>query len=617
MAELLSPDYVFDFLTNDLAQDFKDSDMKPQEEAEEEPKEEHAEAIPPAIGSPPVSLPITPPPPSESLSDSDSAALVTANGTLWVPPLGSSFEVRGPSSVSSPLPHLFGRKVKRLREDTMTLYGSVRTLERGMRTLQIDIVVTRTRVDRIRRRMDAFDVDLGFVERDATRTSDNLLALQEDRSRDQEKIRKLERRVDALKVSNTLMAMDRDMMEIEFLACVFGFLRAIKRIVKNQVAEAIAEYERNKTNPEGAGGSGNAREAPEKIEHELWTLSIKGDDIDGYTNRFHELAVMCPTLVTLECKKIERYVWGLLERIQGNNRSQEAAKAYLAALAEGRGYQGNLPLYNQCNLHHNGTDKSFVSTAFTTFIDITPSTIDSSYEVELADGRVTNEKRLEDFPVVRNFPEVFSNDLLGLPPVCKVEFHIYLIPGAMALAKSPYRLAPFEMYELANQLKELQDNGFISPSHSPWGAPMLFVKKKDGLRMCLDYRELNNLTVKNCYPLPRIEDLFDQLLGARYFSKINLRSGYHQLRIHEMDIPKTAFRTRYGHFKFTIMPFGLTNARAVFIDLMNRVCKPYLDKIVIVFIDDILIYSKFKEKHEVHLKLILELLKKEKLYAKF
>ncbi|GKC16866.1 putative nucleotidyltransferase, ribonuclease H [Tanacetum coccineum] len=151
------------------------------------------------------------------------------------------------------------------------------------------------------------------------------------------------------------------------------------------------------------------------------------------------------------------------------------------------------------------------------------------------------------------------------------------------------------------------------------GEPLvLFVKKKDGsFRMCIDYRELNKLTVKNRYPLPRIDDLFDQLQGSRYFLKIDLRSGYHQLRVREEDIPKTAFRTRYGHFEFTVMPFGLTNAPAVFMDLMNRVCRPYLDKFVIVFIDDILIYSKSKEEHEVHLKLILELLEKEKLFGKF
>ncbi|GKA82179.1 reverse transcriptase domain-containing protein [Tanacetum coccineum] len=174
------------------------------------------------------------------------------------------------------------------------------------------------------------------------------------------------------------------------------------------------------------------------------------------------------------------------------------------------------------------------------------------------------------------------------------------------------------MLELSNQLKELQEKGFIRPSHSLWGAPVLFVKKKyDAMRMCIDYRELNKLTIKNRYPLPRIDDLFDQLQGACCFSKIDLHSGYHQLRVREEDIPKTAFRTRYGHFEFTVMPFGLTNAPTIFMDLMNRVCKPYLDKFVIVFIDDILIYSKSEEEHEVHLKTILDLLKKEKLYAKF
>ncbi|GJU76466.1 putative reverse transcriptase domain-containing protein, partial [Tanacetum coccineum] len=178
------------------------------------------------------------------------------------------------------------------------------------------------------------------------------------------------------------------------------------------------------------------------------------------------------------------------------------------------------------------------------------------------------------------------------------------IKCASPVVRSPYRLAPSEMLELSNQLKELQEKGFIRPSHSPWGAPVLFVKKKDGsMRMCIDYRELNKLTIKNRYPLPRIDDLFDQLQGACCFSKIDLRSGYHQLRVREEDIPKTAFRTRYGHFEFTVMPFGLTNAPAIFMDLMNRVCKPYLDKFVIVFIDDILIYSKSENRRtEVHLK---------------
>nr|GEY70593.1 putative reverse transcriptase domain-containing protein [Tanacetum cinerariifolium] len=205
-----------------------------------------------------------------------------------------------------------------------------------------------------------------------------------------------------------------------------------------------------------------------------------------------------------------------------------------------------------------------------------------------------DEVRLDDIRTVCDFPEVFLNELIGLPPVREIKFCIDLIPGVLPVVKSPYRQAPSKMQELSNQLKEIQEKGLIRPSHSPWGVPILFFKKKDGaLRMCIDYRELNKLTIKNRYPLPRIDDLFDQLQGACYFSKIDLYSGYHQLRVREEDIPKTAFRTRYGHFEFTVMPFGLTNAPAVFMDLMNQ------------------------EEHEAHLKTILDLLKKEKLYAKF
>ncbi|GJT11735.1 putative reverse transcriptase domain-containing protein [Tanacetum coccineum] len=172
-------------------------------------------------------------------------------------------------------------------------------------------------------------------------------------------------------------------------------------------------------------------------------------------------------------------------------------------------------------------------------------------------------KQLKDVPIVRDFPEVFPEDLSGLPPARPVEFQIDLIPGAAPVARAPYRLAPSEMKELSEQLQELSDKGFIRPSSSPWGALVLFVKKKDGsFRMCIDYRELNKLTVKNRYPLPRIDDLFDQLQGSSIYSKIDLRSGYHQLRVREQDIPKTAFRTRYGHYEFQVMPFRLTNAPA-------------------------------------------------------
>ncbi|KAJ0565465.1 putative nucleotidyltransferase, Ribonuclease H [Helianthus annuus] len=226
--------------------------------------------------------------------------------------------------------------------------------------------------------------------------------------------------------------------------------------------------------------------------------------------------------------------------------------------------------------------------------------------------------KIEDIPVISEYPEVFPEELPGLPPDRKVEFRIDIIPGAAPVARAPYRLAPTEMKELRTQLDELLAKGFIKPNSSPWGAPLLFVKKKDGsMRLCIDYRELNKVTIKNRYPLPRIDDLFDQLQRASYFSKIDLRSGYHQLKVRDEDVHKTAFRTRYGHYEFLVMPFGLTNAPAAFMDLMNRVCKPYLDKFVIVFFDDILIYSKNQADHEKHLRCILKLLHHEKLYAKF
>ncbi|GJX80169.1 putative reverse transcriptase domain-containing protein [Tanacetum coccineum] len=323
------------------------------------------------------------------------------------------------------------------------------------------------------------------------------------------------------------------------------------------------------------------------------------------------------------------------------NKRQEAVRAYAATLAE-----------NSRVLFDSGADKSFVSISLASMLNIPPITIDTFYNIEMADGNLvstntviqgctltllnqpfkidlmpiklgsfdvvigmdwlskyhakilcdekvvhipingetliirvqvmekkSDEKRLEDIPVVREFPEVFPEDLPGLPPVRQVEFQIDLIPGATPVARAPYRLAPSEMQELSNQLQELADRGFIRPSTSPWGALVLFVKKKDGsFRMCIDYRELNKLTIKNRYPLPRIDDLFDQLQGSSVYSKINLRSGYHQLRVRDEDIPKTAFRTRYGHYEFQVMPFGLTYAPAVFMDLINHFLRHVIDK---------------------------------------
>jgi hypothetical protein len=205
-----------------------------------------------------------------------------------------------------------------------------------------------------------------------------------------------------------------------------------------------------------------------------------------------------------------------------------------------------------------------------------------------------------------------------MPPDRDVEFVIELQPGTAPISKRPYRMPPRELAELKTQLQELLDKGYIHPSSSPWGCPAIFVKKKDGsLRLCVDYRPLNAVTIKNKYPLPRIDVLFDQLAGAKVFSKIDLRSGYHQIKIRPCDIPKTAFSTRYGLYEYLVMSFGLTNAPAYFMYLMNSVFMKELDKFVVVFIYDILIYSKNEEEHAEHLRIVLQRLRDHKLYAKF
>jgi hypothetical protein len=226
--------------------------------------------------------------------------------------------------------------------------------------------------------------------------------------------------------------------------------------------------------------------------------------------------------------------------------------------------------------------------------------------------------KVKDILVVCEYPDVFPDDLPGMPPDRDIEFIIELQPGTAPISKRPYRMPPNELAELKIQLQDLLDKGFIRPSASPWGCPTLFVKKKDNsLRLCVDYRPLNTVTIKNKYPLPRIDILFDQLAGAKVFSKIDLRSGYHQIKIKPRDIPKTAFSTRYGLYEYLVMSFGLTNAPAYFMYLMNSVFMPELDKFVVVFIDDILIYSKNKEDHANHLHIVLQRLRDHRLYAKF
>ncbi|GJS18265.1 putative reverse transcriptase domain-containing protein [Tanacetum coccineum] len=737
MAEPLSPDHVFDFPAHDLEDLEEEFEEEFAEEPEEEPEEEPNEGPEEVTG---VS-PITPPSLLESSSDSELTAPITADRVMWLSSSGSTFEVGGPSFVSSLPPYLLGHKVKRLRERTMRPFMVVLGLCNGGGTHQTEI---------------------------AARTSDHVLALEEEN-------RRLRRRVDLLEMLGGC-AMEARLSESIDVLVVYGESRPPGPQGPPDCPQTNPENARRAGGTGGAGkdGRAGAGEAGGVIAPEVrgcsyktflnykphsfngteWVVGlsrwfkkmesvfeiskcaeedkglperIQGNVTSSRPANIHEAVTIARELVDQSVRAKATRVnvnnkrrWEDHQRKNNNNRSnthhqqqnqrQEAARAYVATPAEGRGYGGNLPWCNRCKSHHNGQcpskcrkcqravikkrtvelglqrqrkDQQNEGAREREYVMRTEEpqknpnvVIDTSYEEELADGRVvgtntvlcgctlklldylfkidllptelgsfdiivgmdwlsnhraeivcyekivriplpngetleiqgerlekepkplscmkTDEKKLEDFPIVRNFPKVFLDDLLGLPPVREVEFHIDLVLGAMP------------------------DKGFIQPSHSPWGTPVLFVKNKDGaLRMCIDYRELNKLTIKNRYPLLRIDDLFDQLRGAGYISKIDLRSGYHQVRVHEADIPKIAFRTRYGNFKFTVMPFGLTNVIAVFMDLMNRVCKPYLDKFVIIFIDEILIYSKSKEEHEVYLKTILELLGKEKLYAKF
>jgi hypothetical protein len=248
---------------------------------------------------------------------------------------------------------------------------------------------------------------------------------------------------------------------------------------------------------------------------------------------------------------------------------------------------------------------------FEVMITITASTIPAIY---LVDGKFVG----RNIRVVRDFPDVFPVELPRMPPDREVEFVIDLLPRTAPISKRTYWTLVEELKELKKQLIELQEVGYIRPSSSPWGAPVLFVQKKDGSqRMCVDYRSLNDVTIKNKYPLPRIEDLFDQMRGARVFSKIDLRSRYHQMKIRPSDIPKTTFSTRYGLYEFIVMSFGLTNAPAYFMNLMNKVFMEYLDKFVVVFIDNILFYYKNDSDHEEHLRMVLQKLLDNQLYAKY
>ncbi|GJW35397.1 putative reverse transcriptase domain-containing protein [Tanacetum coccineum] len=446
--------------------------------------------------------------------------------------------------------------------------------------------------------------------------------------------------------------------------------------------------------------------------------TVKGTDVESYTQRFQELALLCERMFPDESDKdaiefateqMDQKICTLAERqaenkrkfedTSRNNQNQQhpfkrhnVARAYTIGPGEKKPYGGSKPLCPKCNYHHEGqcaprcnkskkgnqagngnavakafavgttgtnpnsnvvtgtfllnnryasilfdtgADRSFVSTAFSSLIDIIPTTLYHAYDVELADGkiievntldvgpfwhilpqrRLKTSRRRRDVPIVRDFPKVFPEDLSGIPPVRQVEFQIDLVPDAAPVARAPYRLAPSEMKELSDQLLILPIPNTVLNS---FNKDLTILVKKPG-------RNKGNTKIRGPnFPITNVkskgETVSPLAMKSPIFTngkEVEINPLHNQLRVHEEYIPKTAFRTRYGHYEFQVMPFGLTTTLDVFMDLMNRVCKPYLDKFVIVFIDDILIYSKSKQEHEEHLKLNLELLKKEELYAKF
>nr|GEU32856.1 putative ribonuclease H-like domain-containing protein [Tanacetum cinerariifolium] len=680
-----SPNHVFNFPEAEFEEDPQE---EPEEEFEEDPEEEleaKAEDDVPPPATPSVRSPITPPPLSDSLSDIEDDALVIENEALEMPPIGSTYEVGGPSSVTSfPLFYLHGSEIKR----------------------KVVMEPCNSEICEGKKRMDKMEQDLGDEMQFSNVVEHRVTDLENKEQEKDEEMDKVKKRLGTLEawVSERLRRGNLDARpdvgddgpvsfgdskppkppgspsSSQIMPPKMMKRKAVNKMVKKWIAKAIEEYERTRVDLGNASGSGkantglvNANRIPwtefksmmtieycpttkiQRMEEELWMLTLKGDDIEAYNNRFHELALMCPDLVPNEKKKIERRSKERLREqmkiIKGDGKStrettpattiiiptiatatttisttsRTKGKRLLGPMlpAEGKTYAGNLPKYYRTRLpctdenplwnvtcygcgtfllndHYasvlfdSGAERSFMFIEFTPFINISLVALNTSHDVELADGKIVStntvlrgctlalfshmfkidllptrfgsfdvivgmdwlsyhravivcyekivriplsngeileihgesaekdpkslscikadEVRLDDIRTVCEFPEVFPNDLAGLPLVREIKFRIDLIPGALPVVKSPYRLAPSEMQELSNQLKELQEKGFIQPSHSPWGAPMLFVKKKDGaLRVCINYRELNKLTIKNRYPLPRIDDLFDQL----------------------------------------------------------------------------------------------------------
>jgi hypothetical protein len=338
-------------------------------------------------------------------------------------------------------------------------------------------------------------------------------------------------------------------------------------------------------------------------------------------------AIVGPSLAVVSLRQVER--------LHRNGQLDLACVVYPETLRDPKGsFLGNSPSVPAGHSSAAGTSNVGLARSFSSIVASPPSgdvrglarihdALSRGHRVSAAGLSAAVHAESDELTSARNdtlkaYQDVFPSALPdGLPPSREVDHRIELIPGSSPPSRPTIRLSATELAELKKQLTELEAAGFIRPSKSPFGAPILFVKKKDGtMRMCVDYRALNRITVKNSYPLPRVDELFDRLQGARFFSKIDLRSGYHQIRIAPEDVPKTAFRTRYGHYEFLVLPFGLTNAPATFMHLMHQALRPLLDECALVFLDDILIYSKTLEEHKQHVRRVLDALREQKLFAK-
>nr|GEX93325.1 hypothetical protein [Tanacetum cinerariifolium] len=589
----LSPNHVFNFIEEE---DFEED---PQEEPKKEPEEEFVvdakeDAPPAARDTPPVGSPITSSPLSESSSDSEAVAPVIANGAHEMPHPVSTFELGSPSFVSSfPLFYLHGCELERLNDNTKILFSNVKYLERCEMKRQAEVDANSFGICRVERRMDDFDRDLSHEEK-------------------MDKMERMEKCLETLETNYALVLSDKDRLERAFYHMQVWVSKRLgwgtMDVRLDESIDVLASFgESQPLEPHGAptntGGivasdvQGcsyktfmNCKPHPfngtegvvglkhwfEKIEQVLEICKCAEDDkvkFVVYTFEGHPLEQRESYDDNRKKKKLERYIRGLPERVNANvtsskpNRRQDVAKAYATAPADDTSYEVKLAngMVVSTKTVLRGCTLALFNHVFK--IDLLPTRLGSfdvivrmdwlsyhcvlivCYEkivrISLSNGKIleiqgerlekdpkslscikADEKKLEDIPIVCDFPEIFPDDLSGLPLVREIEFCIDMIPGALPVVKSPYRLAPSKI-------------------------------------------ELNKLTIKNRYPLPRIDDLFDQLQGACYFSKIDLRPGYHQLRFCEEDIPKTAFRTRYRHFEFTVMPFRLTNAPAIFIDLMN------------------------------------------------